>query len=72
MTDPPRRPRRTVSPERKGLYMAGLGLQVLGGIGFLVCFLGFATGGMQSVSSFGREGNSHTDVAIVEDHRRPG
>ena len=52
-----RAPRRTLSPERKGLYAVGLGLQGIGAMGFLVCLLGFAFGGMRSAQSFGREGS---------------
>ncbi len=52
-----RRPRRTISGERQGLHKLGLTLQVFGGVGAIVCFFGFALGGMASSHSFGRDGN---------------
>ena len=57
MTDPSRQPRRTVSPERQGIYTVGMVLQVLAGVGFLVCFLGFASDGWQVVTTFGNKGD---------------
>lgn len=56
MTDRPVA-RRTISSRRKGLYSMGVVLQILGGVGFLVCFLGFAMGGQAAVRSHGQEGS---------------
>ena len=52
-----RRPRRSISPERKGLYTVGLVLQLLGALGFLISFFGFASSGMRAVDSFGQSGS---------------
>lgn len=52
-----RRPRREISPERRGSYAVGLVLQVIGGIVIVVCFLGFVLDGNRAVGSMGREGN---------------
>ena len=52
-----RRPRRTVSAERKNLHGLGLTLQVIGGVGIIICFIGFATAGMSATRSFGESGS---------------
>jgi len=40
---------RSIAPERRQAYTVGIVLQVLGGIAFLVGFVGFATGGLAEV-----------------------
>jgi hypothetical protein len=52
-----RKPRRTISPERQSSHTIGLVLQGVGIVGGIVCFLGFAVGGMTATASFGREGH---------------
>ncbi len=52
-----RKPRRTISPERQSSHTIGLVLQGVGIVGVIVCFLGFAVGGMTATASFGREGH---------------
>lgn len=53
MTTRRRRPRRTVSPERKNLYLVGIGMQAIGGLGVIVCFIGFTMTGFMAAESFG-------------------
>ena len=48
---------RSIAPERRQAYAVGIVLQVLGGIAFLIGFVGFATGGMAAVNSAGQAGS---------------
>ncbi len=45
--------RRTISPERKGLYALGLALQIGGTVGVLICFFGFVSSGFGSAQGLG-------------------
>ncbi|MBI5852139.1 MAG: zinc ribbon domain-containing protein [Planctomycetes bacterium] len=51
---------RSIAPERRRAYAVGMAFQVLGGIAFLIGFVGFATGGMSAVSSAGQSGSPFT------------